>query len=140
LLERRRRSEAALISVVATSYLLGVSTRRMERLVETLGIASLSKSQVSRMATELDETAAAFRSLRTLEGARVSSHGVNRNWEVRARASGAASHPSGSAARCTTTRVNSVEHPPGRRRRHAAASGAQLRRCRMPGSGRTASC
>jgi transposase-like protein len=38
LLERRRRAEAALVSVVATSYLLGVSTRRMEKLVETLGI------------------------------------------------------------------------------------------------------
>jgi transposase-like protein len=62
LLERRRRSEAALISVVATSYLLGVSTRRMEKLVETLGIASLSKSQVSRMAKELDEVVAEFRS------------------------------------------------------------------------------
>jgi putative transposase len=45
LLERRRRAEAALISVVATSYLLGVSTRRMDKLVETLGITSLSKSQ-----------------------------------------------------------------------------------------------
>ena len=62
LLERRRRAEAALISVVATSYLLGVSTRRMDKLVETLGIASLSKSQVSRMAQELDEQVAAFRS------------------------------------------------------------------------------
>jgi putative transposase len=61
LLERRRRSEAALISVVATSYLLGVSTRRMEKLVETLGIAALSKSQVSRMAADLDEAVAAFR-------------------------------------------------------------------------------
>jgi putative transposase len=35
LLERRRRAEAALVTVVATSYLLGVSTRRMERLVAT---------------------------------------------------------------------------------------------------------
>jgi transposase-like protein len=49
LLERRRRAEAALISVVATSYVLGVSTRRMDKLVVTLGIASLSKTQVSRM-------------------------------------------------------------------------------------------
>jgi putative transposase len=61
LLERRRRAETALITVVATSYLLGVSTRRMERLVETLGIASMSKSQVSRMATELDELVTQFR-------------------------------------------------------------------------------
>src|SRR5215831_1354528 len=54
LLERRRRAEAALTSVVATCYLLGVSTRRMEKLVETLGITRLSKSQVSVMAADLD--------------------------------------------------------------------------------------
>ena len=61
LLERRKRAEAAMISVVATCYLLGVSTRRMDKLVQTLGITSLSKSQVSRMATDLDEQVAAFR-------------------------------------------------------------------------------
>ena len=61
LLERRKRAEAALISVVATCYLLGVSTRRMDKLVESLGITSLSKSQVSRMATDLDEQVTAFR-------------------------------------------------------------------------------
>ena len=54
LLERRKRAEAALISVVATCYLLGVSTRRMDKLVATLGITSLSKSQVSRMVADLD--------------------------------------------------------------------------------------
>ena len=48
LLERRKRAERALTTVVATCYLLGVSTRRMDKLVETLGITSLSKSQVSR--------------------------------------------------------------------------------------------
>ena len=47
LLERRRRAERALTTVVATCYLLGVSTRRMEKLVESLGITRLSKSQVS---------------------------------------------------------------------------------------------
>ncbi len=61
LLERRKRAEAALISVVATCYLLGVSTRRMDKLVQSLGISGLSKSQVSRMATDLDEQVAAFR-------------------------------------------------------------------------------
>ena len=61
LLERRKRAEAALISVVATCYLLGVSTRRMDKLVQSLGITSLSKSQVSRMAADLDEQVAAFR-------------------------------------------------------------------------------
>src|SRR3954454_12600594 len=61
LLERRKRAESALISVVATCYLLGVSTRRMDKLVTTLGITSLSKSQVSRMAADLDEQVTAFR-------------------------------------------------------------------------------
>jgi putative transposase len=61
LLERRRRAEAALVSVVATSYLLGVSTRRMEKLVATLGIDRLSKSQVSAMAKDLDAQVEAFR-------------------------------------------------------------------------------
>ena len=55
LLERRRRAERALTTVVATCYLLGVWTRRMEKLVETLGITRLSKSQVSVMAKDLDE-------------------------------------------------------------------------------------
>ena len=61
LLERRRRAEAALTSVVATCYLLGVSTRRMEKLVESLGITRLSKSQVSIMARDLDEQVEQFR-------------------------------------------------------------------------------
>jgi transposase-like protein len=61
LLERRKRAEAALVSVVATCYLLGVSTRRMDKLVQTLGITSLSRSQVSRMAADLDTQVTAFR-------------------------------------------------------------------------------
>jgi transposase-like protein len=61
LLERQRRAEAALTTVVATCYLLGVSTRRMDRLVHTLGITSLSKSQVSEMAKSLDAQVEAFR-------------------------------------------------------------------------------
>ncbi len=61
LLERRRRAERTLTTVVATCYLLGVSTRRMERLVESLGISRLSKSQVSEMAWELDAQVADFR-------------------------------------------------------------------------------
>jgi putative transposase len=62
LLERRRRSEQALVSVVATSYLLGVSTRRVEKLAGTLGIKSLSKSQVSELAKSLDAAVEQFRS------------------------------------------------------------------------------
>lgn len=61
LLERRKRAERALTSVVATCYLLGVSTRRMDKLVATLGITSLSKSQVSEMAKDLDAHVEQFR-------------------------------------------------------------------------------
>jgi putative transposase len=61
LLERRRRAEAALVSVVATSYLLGVSTRRVEKLIQQLGITQLSMSQVSEMARDLDGQVEAFR-------------------------------------------------------------------------------
>src|SRR4029078_7157342 len=61
LLERRRRAERALTTVVATCYLLGVSTRRMEKLVESLGITPRSKSQVSEMAKDLDGQVADFR-------------------------------------------------------------------------------
>lgn len=61
LLERRKRAEFALITVVADCYLAGVSTRRKDKLVKTLGIHSLSKSQVSRMAADLDEHVDQFR-------------------------------------------------------------------------------
>ncbi|WP_353649167.1 IS256 family transposase [Nakamurella sp. A5-74] len=61
LLTRRRRAEAALTSVVATCYLLGVSTRRMDKSVQALGITGLSKSQVSEMAKDLDGQVEQFR-------------------------------------------------------------------------------
>ncbi len=61
LLQHRRRAEQALVTVVATSYLLGVSTRRVEKLAEQLGVKSLSKSQVSEMAGHLDTQVKAFR-------------------------------------------------------------------------------
>jgi transposase-like protein len=61
LLDARTRSERAFVQVVAEAYVRGVSTRRVEGLVETLGIASLSKSQVSELAKDLDEMVADFR-------------------------------------------------------------------------------
>ncbi len=61
LLERRRRAERALTSVVAACYLLGVSTRRMEKLMETLGVTRLNKSQASAMVAELAAAVADFR-------------------------------------------------------------------------------
>jgi len=67
LLERRTRAEKALTSVVATCYLLGVSTRRMNKLVQSLGITGLSKSQVSVMSAELDAQVEDFRTRRLEE-------------------------------------------------------------------------
>lgn len=62
LLEPRRRAERALLAVVQEAYVQGVSTRRVEDLVETLGITTMSKSQVSRMCATLDAEVEAFRS------------------------------------------------------------------------------
>jgi putative transposase len=66
-LEPRTRSEQALVAVVMESFVNGVSTRKVERVVEQLGIAGMSKSQVSRMCAALDEQVGAFRE-RPLEG------------------------------------------------------------------------
>src|SRR4029450_11690564 len=65
-LERRKRSEQALLAVVQQAYVLGVSTRRVDQLVERLGLR-ISKSDVSRVCEALDEHVQAFRT-RPLEG------------------------------------------------------------------------
>ena len=61
LLEPRRRSEKALLAAVAEAYVLGVSTRRVERLLEALGLSGISKSRVSEICSELDPAVEAFR-------------------------------------------------------------------------------
>src|SRR4029453_17797229 len=66
-LEPRRRAEQALVAVVPEASVNGVSTRRGGRLVEQLGIAGMSKDQVSRLCRGLDEQVRAFRE-RPLEG------------------------------------------------------------------------
>jgi len=60
-LEPRRRSEQALVAVVAQCYVEGVSTRRVDDIVRAMGIDGISKSQVSEMAKSLDERVDAFR-------------------------------------------------------------------------------
>jgi transposase-like protein len=62
LLEPRRRAEQALTQVVCQCYVEGVSTRRVDDIVKTLGIEGISRSQVSRLAKTLDVTVEAFRS------------------------------------------------------------------------------
>jgi putative transposase len=66
ILEPRRRSEQALLAVVQQAYVCGVSTRRVDQLVESLGLR-VSKSEVSRVCGALDEHVEAFRT-RPLEG------------------------------------------------------------------------
>ncbi len=61
LVEPRRRTERALVQVVAECYVKGVSTRRVDGLIRTLGIEGISKSQVSSLAKSLDEAVEAFR-------------------------------------------------------------------------------
>jgi putative transposase len=65
-LEPRRRSEQALVAVVQQAYVCGVSTRRVDQLVESLGLR-ISRSEVSRVCAALDEHVEAFRT-RPLEG------------------------------------------------------------------------
>ncbi len=67
LLEPRKRAEKALAAVVQEAYLQGVSTRRVDDLIKSLGMMGISKSQVSRLCSELDEEVEKFRS-RPLEG------------------------------------------------------------------------
>src|SRR3954464_584063 len=67
-LEPRRRAEPGLGAVVAEAYVQGVSTRKVEAVVQALGIAGISKSEVSRLAASLDTQVEAFRT-RRLEAA-----------------------------------------------------------------------
>src|ERR671924_13039 len=61
LLEPRKRAERALVAVVQEAYVHGVSTRRVDDLVQALGMTGISKSQVSRLCQELDREVERFR-------------------------------------------------------------------------------
>lgn len=61
LLDPRRRAEQALVSVICQAYVEGVSTRRVDDLVKSMGIDGMSKSQVSELAKSLDVKVAEFR-------------------------------------------------------------------------------
>ena len=67
-LEPRRRAEQALVAVVQEAYVNGISTRKVDRLVEQLGLRGMSKDQVSRLCRGLDEQVTVFRE-RPLAGA-----------------------------------------------------------------------
>lgn len=68
LLEPRKRSEEALLSVVQQAYVGGVSTRKVDDLLQSLGLTGIDKSKVSRICKRLDEAVEAFRQ-RPLEAA-----------------------------------------------------------------------
>lgn len=61
LLEPRKRSEEALLAVIQQAYVLGVSTRKVDELVQALGLNGVDKSKVSRICKELDELVGEFR-------------------------------------------------------------------------------
>jgi transposase-like protein len=63
-LTARRRMERAFVAVIAEAYVLGVSTRRVDDLVKAMGCEGISKSEVSRMAQELDHGVAAMKNRR----------------------------------------------------------------------------
>jgi putative transposase len=69
-LEPRKRSEQALVAVVQEAYVNGVSTRKVDRLVEQTGLRGMSKDQVSRLCRGLDEQVRAFRERRGERGGR----------------------------------------------------------------------
>ena len=57
-LEPRRKAEQALVAVLQEAYVLGVSTRKVDELVKSLGIAGISKSEVSRVCADLGQVVA----------------------------------------------------------------------------------
>lgn len=67
ILEPRRMAEKALLAAVQTAYVEGVSTRKVEQLMATLGLPRMDKSQVSRICKDLDEVVRVFLD-RPLEG------------------------------------------------------------------------
>jgi transposase-like protein len=66
-LEPRKTSERALVAVIQEAWIGGVSTRRVDDLVQAMGLSGISKSQVSRLCKDIDERVNAFLG-RPLEG------------------------------------------------------------------------
>jgi len=60
-ISEKKRSEVALMNVIQEAYINGVSTRKIEKLPKSLGIDSISRSQVSEITKELNDQVAAFR-------------------------------------------------------------------------------
>ncbi len=120
-LERRRRIDRALFRVVMEAYVAGVSTRKVDDLLKSLGLDSgISKSEVSRICKELDDELEAFRT----------PHPRPRRVSVRARRRGV--HQSACARPCAVP-GGGRRHRCDRERRYLSEeSMAKLRECVEP--------
>lgn len=59
-LEPRKTSERALVAVIQEAWIGGVSTRRVDELVQAMGLSGISKSQVSKLCKDIDERVGVF--------------------------------------------------------------------------------
>src|ERR687896_1006954 len=59
-LEPRKTSERALVAVIQEAWIGGVSTRRVDELVQAMGLSGISKSTVSKLCRDIDERVGAF--------------------------------------------------------------------------------
>ena len=59
-LEPRKTAEKALVTVIQEAWIGGVSTRRVDELVQAMGLSGISKSQVSKLCKDIDERVNAF--------------------------------------------------------------------------------
>ena len=59
-LEARKTTEKALVAVIQEAWVAGVSTRKVDDLVQAMGLSGISKSQVSKLCKEIDERVGAF--------------------------------------------------------------------------------
>ena len=66
-LEARKTTERALVSVIQEAWIAGVSTRKVDDLVQAMGLSGISKSHVSKLCKEIDERVGVFLK-RPLEG------------------------------------------------------------------------
>jgi hypothetical protein len=107
-LQPRKRSEQALVAVVQEAYVAGVSTRKVDQVVESLGLR-VSKSEVSRICGGLDEQAGAEAD----ERCRVKARVVERQVERRARRAARTQSPLGGCPRrCLRRRTPAALDPP----------------------------
>src|SRR5262245_1793435 len=127
-LEPRRTAEKALAAMIQEAYIQGVSTRSVDELVRTLGMSGISKSQVSRLCSEIDERVGAFVN-RPLEGTAT----VERTATVEAPVPAPRPNPRAHSPRRRGARISRAGTPPragrGAARRSSPAPPARWEGC-----------